>query len=364
MIQRLLVVVVGALILGSGNGAAAEVSQPEGAGGTSAGRVTLPYVFYTPETRAGGGFATVWYFRGADNGRKERPSLLRTGVTYTTNRQLVLQLVPEIFLAGGRYLLGGEVLYKDFPDRFWGLGPNSPEEAEEEFTLLTRRVEVFAQKEMGPYKARLLAVGESARLKEFIPGGLLDGSQVPGVAAGRVAGVGLGVGYDTRDDPFAPGLGALHQVKAVWFREALGGDYDFTEVTADIRVFRPFGSNVLGFHGLARNVSGNAPFYHLSPLGGQTMLRGVYEGRFRDACFLAAQAELRVPLRGRWGAAAFAAAGTVATNISELDAGKVKASAGAGLRYRLDRSERINARLDVAAGSGGVNVDLALMEAF
>ena len=81
-------------------------------------------------------------------------------------------------------------------------------------------------------------------------------------------------------------------------------------------------------------------------------MRGYYDGRFRDKNQVVLQAEYRVPLFWRLGMVAFGGFGTVSNNFSDLDIQYLKYSSGLGLRVALNKSEKLNLRLDYGIGQG------------
>ena len=96
-------------------------------------------------------------------------------------------------------------------------------------------------------------------------------------------------------------------------------------------------------------------------------MRGYYYGRYRDNVLMAAQAEYRIlpfSFSKRWGAAAFAGAGTVAPSVGTLQLKHTKFAAGAGVRYLLFVKKDIFLRFDVGVTREGVNFYLFTGEAF
>ncbi len=94
-------------------------------------------------------------------------------------------------------------------------------------------------------------------------------------------------------------------------------------------------------------------------------MRGYFNGRYRDSKLMAIQAEYRFPLKGRFGAAAFAGTGRVGHVFSDFALSGFKPSVGAGLRYAILKHERLNLRFDVGFGNfNSVNYYLMLGEAF
>ena len=124
-------------------------------------------------------------------------------------------------------------------------------------------------------------------------------------------------------------------------------------------------SPVIATRGLLIHTTGDPPFQQLAILGGQQLLRGYYEGRFRDRDLWALQAELRAGHWKRMGLVAFVGAGDVAHRFSELRLDEVQASYGLGLRWQLSASEGMQIRADLGFNDeGGSGFYLAFLEAF
>ena len=66
---------------------------------------------------------------------------------------------------------------------------------------------------------------------------------------------------------------------------------------------------------------------------------------------MAVQAEWRFPLVGRLGGVVFASAGTAFSRVDTLGTDDLRADGGVGLRFALNRPQRVNLRVDLAYGS-------------
>jgi len=106
------------------------------------------------------------------------------------------------------------------------------------------------------------------------------------------------------------------------------------------------------------------PFQRLSKLGGSLLMRGYYEGRYRDHDLIVAQAEYRLPLWRRFGLTGFAGIGDVADKISRFRSREMKTSAGLGLRYMLIPEEKMNLRFDFGFGKDTSGFYVTITEAF
>ena len=104
--------------------------------------IGLPVVFYTPETSVGIGGGMQLFFQHHKNIFNARVSNIFISAIYTLNKQLMLSAVPQIHLFDGKMHLEGEVLYKVFPNSFWGIGSNTPETSLEKYNMRTTGVRI------------------------------------------------------------------------------------------------------------------------------------------------------------------------------------------------------------------------------
>jgi outer membrane protein assembly factor BamA len=196
-------------------------------------------------------------------------------------------------------------------------------------------------------------------------GGTPSGETVPGSEGGNLSGIGLSLFWDMRDSPLFPRAGHALRIASFAYGELLGSEYTFSVLTVDARKYLPlFRSQALAFQLYGGFSGGNPPFYEMPRLGGANLLRGYYEGRFRDRQLFALQAEYRVPLIWRVGAAVFAGTGAVANTISGFEFRELKYSYGFGFRLGLGNKSKVPLRLDFGFGEDSKGVYLTLFEAF
>ena len=99
-------------------------------------------------------------------------------------------------------------------------------------------------------------------------------------------------------------------------------------------------------------------------MGGDMIMRGYYQGSYRDKNLLAFQAEYRLQLLKRWGIVGFAGAGGISDAINHFNLDTIKPSYGGGLRFKINRKENVNVRVDYGFGKGQQNVYFFIAEAF
>lgn len=325
--------------------------------------VALPAVFYTPETRLGGGAAAMHAFRGS---AEARPITNGAVLFYTQNRQVTAGFSTDAWLDAGRHHVTASIGYSRFPNKFYGIGNATPASDSESFTPRAFAIDAAAERRIAP-GIYLGVAGDVAegRLVEVEAGGALASGAIRGSEGGRVAGLGMMLTYDTRDNVVAAERGWYARLGARRYATLLGSEYDFTSLRLDVRRYDTFaGRHVIATQASWSAATGDVPFDRLPKLGGQNLLRGYFEGRYRDREYIAAQAEYRTPTWRRLGLAAFAGAGEVAPRLGALTFDGLHAAAGGGLRVLLSRQERLALRLDFGAGSGTSGMYVTVGEAF
>ena len=160
-----------------------------------------------------------------------------------------------------------------------------------------------------------------------------------------VSGVGVTVGYDTRNSMFSPSRGTKASLSFTWNDEAIGSDFEYARVNAEVCQYVPLGGPfVLGLRGSASYAGEDAPFFDLASIH----LRGIQAGRYVDNAGITTEAELRWDVTRRWTVVGFGGAGWVADEFSELD--DAHCSGGTGFRYLVARKYDLRLGADVAHG--------------
>ena len=142
-------------------------------------------------------------------------------------------------------------------------------------------------------------------------------------------------------------------------------------ITLDNRLFKKVGDNdVLAAQVYGEfNFGGEVPFNQLSYMGGESLMRGYFKGRYRDRNQIAAQVEYRfLPLKlgftDRLGATIFTGIGEVFNQWDELQLNNVKWSAGAGARFLIFQQKDVYLRFDYAFTRDDSNFYISIGEAF
>ena len=330
------------------------------------GLVGIPFLFYTPETKIAAGGAVNYYFREPGSEVTSRPSTIEPSIIYTQRKQLEISLDADLYWKDEAYHLIGAARHIKFPDLFYGIGHNTSEDDEEEYTHRTTEFQLTFLKRVRPgLYLGVLYEFKHSKIIEREENGLLAGGDIPGSEGGAAAGAGVTVNWDTRDNIFSTTSGSFYQLSANLFGNSLGSDYEFNECTLDFRHYLPvFCSHILAFQTYLNFMTGHPPYHSLSLFGGQDLMRGHYRGRYRDKIMMAFQMEYRMPVWWRLGLVGFAGCGDVAGEMGHLELRTFKYSLGWGVRYELVRAEKINLRLDIGFGGDSVLLYANMLEAF
>jgi hypothetical protein len=330
------------------------------------GYAFIPAIFYTPETRFAAGASVLLFFRGKDGGREARPSTVAPTLIFTQNSQIIAVIGYELNLKRDRYRVTGGLGYLKFPDLFFGIGPDTPDDNEEEYTPRTAFFSTAVQRVIrNRFSLGLQYEFGHSEISDKEEGGLLDSGTIPGSDGGTVSGLGPIVSWDTRDNLFYAMRGSFHTVSATFFDQALGSDFTFQRYRIDLRTFFSLvEKNVLAFQAVFSFIEGNPPFQAMSQIGGSALMRGYYEGRYRDNHAVILQAEWRRRVWWRFGVAAFVGVGDVAPRIRDFEIRDFKPAVGAGVRFLIDRGEGISVRLDFGFVGGTPGPYITINEAF
>lgn len=326
----------------------------------------FPFVFYTPETKTGGGGAINYFFREAGSGANARPSSFVPVLVYTQKSQISGSVFTDLYWQQEKYHVTSMISYAKWPNQFYGIGNNTAASEKEDYTqqALALDLSLLRRVRHGMYLGVQYQFLHS-NLVEVENGGRLTQANVIGAGEGTASGIGALLSWDTRDNIFTATAGSFYQLAARMAHERLHSDFTFTNYQIDLRQYFPLtASHVLAVQGYMNIINGEPPFYLLSQLGGQNLMRGYYQGRYRDKNMLAVQMEYRLPLWKRLGAAGFAGFGEVAPEIRRFAAKSLKPSVGMGLRYLLVPEEKINLRMDLGWGKDSSGFYLAMTEAF
>ncbi|MDF2455195.1 MAG: outer membrane protein [Cytophagaceae bacterium] len=333
------------------------------------GLFILPLVYYTPDTRWAFGGAGVYYFKTPpkfDYEKLTRVSYIQFLADYTQNKQLDVWSLWNIFTRNENYLIKGELRYRIFPDRFYGVGNDSPPSNEERYEYSMVSIKNLVLKKIRPS----LFIGIDYHFEyeynfKYTEGGILEQGNITGYQGGVGSAVGAVGVYDSRDNAINARTGKLIELSTYVYTPVLGSTFSFFNINGLYQHYWPIKKkHALALQTKLRLSYGEVPFLDLSVAGGDDMLRGYPKYRYRDNHFIGTQLEYRFPLFWRLGMVAFAGIGDVFYHVSDIQGSTLKYSLGSGLRLAVNPAERLNIRFDYAIGREGGYFYFSVAESF
>jgi hypothetical protein len=360
--------VITALLLLLPGPARAQVEMPQARDSTSLGELKItgyPYIFYTPEIEFAIGGAVILSMPLSSDTNVKASNAMLSGY-YSQKASYDIFLNPEFFLGRDQYYINLSIDYFRYVDKYWGIGNNTPDFDSADYVrkIFWTNLEVDVRA-WGPLKVGLNYDFNHTDIIDKGSNQLLLSGETPGSDGGITSGFGLVLFADTRNSAFYSSKGGYYKLSFLNGAEWLGSDYLFSRWVLDLRQYIQISAPlIVAVQGYGSLVSGNTPFYLYPALGGDNVMRGYYEGRYRDKFYGAVQGELRARLTSRWGVVGWVGLGDVAAGWDEFKLTQAKPSFGIGVRFALDPEQILNVRADFAYGKNTKGVYFNAKEAF
>lgn len=304
----------------------------------------VPTIGYSPETRTYVGAVTLFTFN-LHNDSNTRTSNAKLEFNYTWNKQMILESGWNYFSKGEKWFSRGLIHYSQFPDQYYGIGPNTSENNKLLFNSNRFIIDVSVLKKMG-------AQFFSGLNLKYVNYSKISPEQLtpfyPELMAASSVGIGYAVLKDTRNNILTPSKGVYIYANSVYNI----ANSNYVELMVDLRYYKTWNDKFTWANRLANELTtGTPPFYDYPFLGGDKMVRGYYYGRYRDNYLCSWQTEFRLPIFGRFGLATFGGLSTLYGNKTSFNFNHIKYNYGLGLRFKVDKKDKTNLRLDYAIGS-------------
>lgn len=253
-----------------------------------------PTVAYAPETSLEIGFNSllVYYAKRDTNNRLSEIN----GFTFLTlKNQYGLWFDHALYNDQDKWFFLGKIRLQSFPLYYHGIGLETPEE---HLAIVDANQILIKERVLRKLRKNLFLGLEFdyQRLSqvEFKPTEENISLDLPiGAKGGANLGTGLGLVYDNRHNVLNVRKGFFSEIAYLRYFKGLS-TFDFHTVFSDTRFFHPIGkNNVLALHLIGQFNGGEVPFNQLALMGGESIMRGYYTGRYRDRNQIAAQAEIR-----------------------------------------------------------------------
>ena len=328
----------------------------------------VPIIFFTPETNFALGVGGQMFFNTKRTASKTLNSNMLVSAIYTLNNQFVFEAQPQIYFVNENYYLDAKFRYKVFPYLFWGIGPDTPDSAEENYNQTEISVTAAFLKSL-PSNVNFGFEFNFAdyNVTEVEEGGILASGTVEGSTGATLVGLGVVFNVDSRDNKFSPLGGGFYQFKTNFTSRVMGSTHSFNTYHLDLRKYIKLGGkHILAMQVYSRLTFGNSPFQAKAYYGGADVARGYFKGRYIDDLLYVVQMEYRLPILNRFELAAFILTGNVGHGTEGRNIfDDFKSSFGFGPRFFIYKDKRTLLRLDIGINSeGGTGIYFGINEAF
>jgi len=333
-----------------------------------AGFFLFPLLYYTPDTRIAAGLVGVYYFNTGktDSFQKTRLSYAKLLGDYTQNKQLDFWTSWNVFTNQEKYLFKGEFRYRNFPDKYYGIGNTSNILNLEKYAYDLFKFKLLAMRQVVPkFFVGLDYQYENEFNFKHQVGGELEKGTVTGYKGGIGSALGLIATHDTRDNVVNAYSGHILEFSSYFNSSYLGGNFNYVNLNFELgKYWELKKNNVLALNVIMNSNFGTVPFLDMAKVGGDGMIRGYASNRFKDNHFIGAQIEYRFPLWWRFGMVVFSGVGDVYRTPSDIKLNTLKYTVGAGIRFAVNTKERLNVRFDYGFGRKSNAFYIMLTEAF
>lgn len=330
-----------------------------------------PTLGFAPETKLELGISAL-YLRYGNRDTSNRLSEIMLRSFYTLENQYGFFLENAYYLQNDKLFILGTMSYDFFPMAYYGIGIESSEADKQIVSskqfLAKERVlfEWMPNFYMGPQ----FEYNNTSKIS-FEEASFLQGDQqIFGSRNFQTLSLGFGAIIDNRRNVLNVRDGYFVELAHLRSNSALLSDYNFNTTIADIRYFfSPVNNQVFASQFYSQFTQGEVPFNQLAQLGGPYLMRGYYQGRFRDNNLAALQLEYRfLPLpfasTTRIGATIFGTAATVFDQFDQQHWEQARFAGGIGLRYLVFPQKDVFIRADVAFTREGSALYIFIGEAF
>ncbi|MDZ7900073.1 MAG: BamA/TamA family outer membrane protein [Arcicella sp.] len=283
---------------------------------TSPKYIISPFAFYMPETDIVIGAGIKRFYKlGKTDDSLTRVSNVNASFQYSLNGSYLLRSQYQIFTNQEKYYIIGYLGFSRFPLTFYGIGNDIDMNKSEVVICNYFRFDNVTYRKIG--KNSFVGLGWryfNMFNVESKTNGMLETANIEGNNGSVVSGLNISYLFDSRDNILNPSKGLFTQLIYSTHGNLTGSTHTFNRWQFDARTYlKPFPKrqDVLAFQGFGYLSNGNVPFNELAQMGGEMIMRGYFQGSYRDKNLLALQAEYRLQLLKRWGIVGFAGVGSI-----------------------------------------------------
>ena len=318
--------------------------------------------YYSSDTKFGIGVVAAGLYRTDLTDTVTPPSDVSIYAKATTSMMFTLGVNGNHITRGDAARLVYDVNFSSIKTKFWGIGyaMDVDDSNECEFKYLNSQARASYMWKVAPnlYVGPLLSF-DYINGRDFGKPWLWNGED----ARTFNFGAGIAAQYDSRDNLTAPQKGMYIRLDQRFNPRFMLNRYAFSMTELTFNAYhKVWKGGILAYSFHTRLTYGNTPWGLLSTLGGSSVMRGYYEGRYRDKSEIDVCIELRQHIWRRNGLVAWVGGGTVFPSFSQISTHKLLPNYGIG--YRWEFKQHVNVRLDLGFGRHQTGFIFSINEAF
>jgi outer membrane protein assembly factor BamA len=314
----------------------------------------VPIYSYSPEAGNIFGLAKFNVLNLSKKDTISKTSKLSEVFTASTLGRINASISTQLVFDENRYVIISYVNYKKEPEYIWDIGNTITDEPQQD---IVERF-VFAGTALRQVKGEFylgIPFGYSDYFKiKTDSNSFLAKDSVTGLKGGTSIGLGLAAAFDSRDNRYNSTKGAYILGTAIFYPSGWG-TYVFSKFVLDARKYYSISpGKIIAGQVTTSYTNGVVPFYELSQMGGDSQMRGYYEGGLRDNVLVDGQVELRLHIWNIFGVVGWFGIGQVQNSYNQVAMDQFHLSYGPGLRIMVDSKHKTNLRFDFGFGPNGI----------
>ena len=306
---------------------------------------------YSTDTKLGLGIVASGLYRTSLTDSLQIPSNVSIYTDVSTVGFCKLGVYGTHIFPGDKQRINYSTSFFYFPSYFWGIGYDMGDDDSNKSKMKRWQYKLQASWLFSP--AENLFIGPAITANIVTASNVEHPQLLNGQRRNTVNfGAGFTLLYDTRDNLTAPHRGMQLELSQIVRPKFIGNYYSFSTTDLHTSGYIPVWRGTLigvDFHTLLN--FGNPSWGMMALLGNSDIMRGYYEGRYRDKHKIETQLEIRQHIWRRNGIVIWAGAGTVFNKFSAMRMKNILPNYGLG--YRWEFKKNVNIRLDYGFGKAG-----------
>jgi len=314
----------------------------------------VPIYSYSPEAGNIFGLAKFNVLNLSKKDTISKASKLSEVFTASTLGRINASIATQLVFDENRYVIISYINYKKEPEYIWDIGNTITDDPEQDIVERFVFAGTALRKVKGDFYVGIpFDVSDYFNIQTDSTSFLVTDS-VTGLNGGTSIGAGFAAAFDSRDNRYNSTKGAYILGTSVFYPSGWG-PYPFSKFGLDARKYhtvRP--GTIIAGQATTSYTNGVVPFYELPEMGGDSQMRGYYQGGLRDNVLVDAQIELRQHIWNIFGIVGWFGIGQVQNSYSQVAMDQFHLSYGPGLRIMVDSKHQTNLRFDFGFGPNGI----------